>query len=116
MASGWHLIALVALVLIPGLAGCSSSPPTAGESALETQSDDQRKANRIARDYLKHHGGVARNDVFIASPYENGWLVRVERMTGTGPYGDVIDPGQTRFVKIGPNWRVLEGISGAGID
>jgi hypothetical protein len=110
-----HLSLLAAVLILSAIAGCSSQPKTRAE-VVEDQTKDQQKAIRIAKDYLSDHGGVAKNDAFSATPYNGGWMVRVDRVTGESQYGRTIDFGATRFVKIGPDGHVLEGFNGAGVD
>jgi hypothetical protein len=112
MASRRHLIAVtltVGLCLLMG-AGCASSKPRLIESP-------QEKAVHTARDYIREHGKYSDTDRYVATPYENGWMIRISRQIATNVDGSAVyDPGDTRFVKINADGKVVEYFPGAGID
>lgn len=112
MASRRHLIAialLVPLVMLLQLVGCASSKPKIIQSP-------QEKAVTVAKDYIREHGKFVDTDLYVASPYEGGWMVRISRQIAKNVDGSAVyDPGDTRFVKINTDGKVVEYFPGGAI-
>jgi hypothetical protein len=112
MASRRRLIGLsftVGLCWLIGV-GCASSKPRLIQSP-------QEKAVQTAQDYIREHGKFAETDRYVATPYENGWMIRISRQIATNVDGSAVyDPGDTRFIKINADGKVVEYFPGAGID
>jgi len=105
MASRRRLIALALAFIV--LTGCASKRPV----IIETP---QQKAEHIAKDYIREHGKFAETDRYVASPYEGGWMVRISREIATNVDGShVYDPGDTRFVKVNADGKVVEYFPGS---